>query len=224
MVAPSLDPGTPLSSLRFLVVDVETTGMRAQVDDRVTEVAAVAVEGGATVPVLHSLVNPGRPIPWRISALTGITDQMVRGAPAFSALAPLMRAALEDRVFVAHNAAFDWSFVQAELARAGEPVPMVAQLCTVKLARRVLPFLPRRSLDHVTAHYGVRIHGRHRADGDAVATAEVLRRLLADAEPQGVATWGDLQALTARGTGAARRTRRSRLPRSFDPDSFDVQA
>jgi DNA polymerase-3 subunit epsilon len=214
-----VDPDTPLSALRFLVVDVETTGMRAAVDDRVTEFAAVAVEGGATVPVLHSLVNPGRPIPWRISELTGITDRMVSAAPPFRRLAPLVREAMEDRVFVAHNAAFDWGFVSAELDRAGEPVPAVAQLCTVKLARRVLPFLPRRSLDHVTAHYGVTVTGRHRADGDAVATAQVLRRLLADAESQGAATWGALQALTARGTAAARRVRRSALPRSFDPDT-----
>jgi DNA polymerase-3 subunit epsilon len=218
----SVDPATPLGDLRFLVVDVETTGMRAAFEDRVTEFAAVAVEGGATVPVLHSLVNPGRSIPWRISELTGITDRMVYGAPRFSAIAPHVRAAMEDRVFVAHNAAFDWGFVTAELARAGELVPEVAQLCTVKLARKVLPFLPRRSLDHVTAHYGVAITGRHRADGDAVATAQVLRRLIADAESMGAATWGDLQALATRGTGAARRARRSALPRSFDPDSFDA--
>lgn len=217
-------PDTPLSALRFLVVDVETTGMRAAFEDRVTEFAAVAVEGGTTVPVLHSLVNPGRPIPWRITELTGISDRMVQGAPSFGRIAPLVRRALEDRVFVAHNAAFDWGFVSAELGRAGEPVPPVAQLCTVKLARRVLPFLPRRSLDHVTAHYGVRITGRHRADGDAVATAEVLRRLLADAERLGAATWGGLQALSVQGTGAARRARRSALPRSFDPDSFDTPA
>lgn len=215
-----VDPDTPISALRFLVVDVETTGMRAAFEDRVTEFAAVAVEGGAIVPVLHSLVNPGRSIPWRISVLTGITDRMVVGAPPFRRIAPLVRDAMEARVFVAHNAAFDWGFVSAELDRAGEPVPDVAQLCTVKLARRVLPFLPRRSLDHVTAHYGVAITGRHRADGDAVATAEVLRRLLADAEAQGAATWGELQALTSRGTGAARRARRSALPRSFDPDSY----
>lgn len=219
-----VDPATPLTALRYLVVDVETTGMRAAVDDRVTEFAAVAVEGGATVPVLHSLVNPGRSIPWRISALTGITDGMVARAPGFGAIAPHVRAAMDGRVFVAHNATFDWGFVAAELARAGEPVPAVPQLCTVKLARRVLPFLPRRSLDHVTAHYGVRITGRHRADGDAVATAEVLRHLLADAERQGAATWGELQALTTRGTSAARRARRSALPTSFDPDSLDTPA
>lgn len=219
-----VDPATPLTELRYLVVDVETTGMRAAYEDRVTEFAAVAVEGGATVPVLHSLVNPGRPIPWRISALTGITDRMVQGAPGFAAIAPYVRDAIDGRVFVAHNAAFDWGFVSAELARAGEVVPPAPQLCTVKLARKVLPFLPRRSLDHVTAHYGVRISGRHRADGDAVATAEVLRRLLADAEQLGAATWGELQALTARGTGAARRARRSALPTSFDPDSLDTPA
>jgi DNA polymerase III subunit epsilon len=212
---------TPVAALRFLVVDVETTGMRALWDDRVTEFAAVAVEGGATVPVLHSLVNPGRPIPERITALTGITDRMVRQAPTFSALAPLVREALDDRVFVAHNATFDWSFISAELARTGEPAPETPQLCTVRLARRVLPFLPRRSLDHVTAHYGVHVTGRHRADGDAVATAAVLRRLLADTAPLGVETWGDLVALTTRGTGAARKARRSFLPRPMEVDPLD---
>lgn len=211
---------TPLASLRYLVVDVETTGMRARDDDRVTEFAAVAVDGDEIRPVLHTLVNPRRFIPARISALTGITDSMVARAPEFATIADDVASALDGRVFVAHNAQFDWSFVSAELDRCGVGIPERPQLCTVKLARRVLPFLPRRSLDHVTAHYRVRITGRHRADGDALATAEVLQLLLADAAREGVATWGALEALLSRGTSSARRSR-SRLPRPMDLDSFD---
>lgn len=209
---------TPLAALRFLVVDVETTGMAAAGDDRVTEVAAIALEGGRVTPVLETLVHPRRPIPPRIAALTGITDAMVAGAPPFAAIADRFADALDGRVFAAHNASFDWGFCSAELARAGRPVATPPSLCTVRLARRVLPGLPRRSLDHVTAHYGVRIAHRHRAGGDALATAHVLRHLLADAAAHGVATWGALASLLARATARARRTR---LPRPMDVDPFD---
>lgn len=209
---------TPIAALRFLVVDVETTGMAAAGDDRVTELAAVAVEGDRVTPVLETLVHPRRPIPMRISALTGITDAMVAGAPPFAAIADRFAAALDGRVFVAHNARFDWGFCAAELARAGWAVASPPVVCTVRLARRVLPGLPRRSLDHVTAHYGVRIAHRHRAGGDALATAHVLRHLLSDAAARGVATWGGLTALQAQATA---RGRRRRLPHPMDADSFD---
>lgn len=205
-----------LHTLPYVVVDVETTGGQPWGSDRVTEVAAVTVDGGETSLAFHSLINPGRPIPWHITRLTGIDDEMVREAPRFADIAGELAAHLVGRVFVAHNASFDFGFLDAEFSRVA-PTPLgtlvQAQLCTVRLARRLLSHLPRRNLDAVSAHYGVTIADRHRASGDALATAEVLRGLLHDASLRGVHSWDDLDALLSRGTG---RRKRSAWPGSSD--------
>ena len=206
-------PETPFDAVEFVVVDVETTGTTTRYGDRVTEVAAVHVHRGVVTPLFDSLVNPGRPIPWHITQLTGISDAMVRDAPTFEEIAGELAAHLAGRVFVAHNAQFDWGFLDAEFARVtpdafASLVP--ARLCTVRLARRLLRHLPRRNLDAVCHHYGIGNDGRHRAAGDAVATAHVLVKLLADAERAGLYT---LEAVSRH---ASVRHRRSALPRFTD--------
>jgi len=204
--------GTAHAAVDFVVVDVETTGTGARRGDRVTEVAAVRVAGGAILPLFHSLVNPGRPIPYYITQLTGIDDALVRDAPAFTDIAGELAAHLAGRVFVAHNAAFDWGFLAAEYSRiaVGDPDAFASlvptRLCTVRLARRLLRHLPRRNLDAVCWHYGIQNDGRHRALGDAHATARVLLRLLSDAERAGM--WS-LESLTQRAP------RRRPLPRAL---------
>ncbi len=199
-----------LHTLPYVVVDVETTGGRPWHEDRVTEVAAVHVDGGRATLAYHSLLNPGRPIPWEITRLTGIDDAMVRGAPTFADIAGELAAHLVGRVFVAHNARFDFGFLDAEFSRIA-PTPLASlvteQLCTVRLSRRLLAHLPRRNLDAVANHYGVAIAGRHRASGDALATAEVLKGLLRDASHRGVHTWEDLDDLLAARTSRAKRRR-----------------
>ncbi len=206
--------GMDLHTLPYVVVDVETTGGQPTGSDRVTEVAAVHVVGGDVRLAFHSLVNPGRPIPWHITRLTGIDDRMVRDAPRFGDIAGEFAAHLVGRVFVAHNARFDFGFLSAEFARVA-PVPLgsllMGQVCTVRLARRLLAHLPRRNLDAVSQHYGVEIEDRHRASGDAIATAHVLRGLLRDASHRGVHTWEDLDVLLGARTARSRR-RRSGLP------------
>ena len=202
--------GTPFAEVPFLVVDVETTGISAWAGDRVTEVAAVFVKGGRVEEAFQSLVNPGRPIPPFITGLTGIDDAMVRDAPRFGEIAGELAQHLVGRVFVAHNARFDWNFLSAEYDRVAKaPLESLTgdQLCTVRLARRFLGHLPRRNLDAVANHYGVSIDGRHRALGDARATAHVLVGLLRDAERNGLYTWEALDELMSR------RTSRARVPR-----------
>jgi DNA polymerase-3 subunit epsilon len=207
-----------LHSLPYVVVDVETTGGSPGTSDRVTEVAAVHVDGPSVTLAFSSLVNPERPIPWHITRLTGISDDMVRGAPTFRDVAGELAAQLVGRVFVAHNARFDFGFLDAEFGRVA-PTPLAAlvtaQLCTVRLARRILAHLPRRNLDAVSFHYGVSIEGRHRAAGDALATAKVLHGLLRDASHRGVHTWDDLDVLLGARTARSRR-RRSALPQAAD--------
>ena len=187
-----------LRDLRFAVVDTETTGGGARGDDRVMEVAVVHVDGGRVTTALEQLIDPQRPIGRYVSRLTGITWEMVCEAPTFGDVAPAIHEALEGRIFVAQNARFDWRFLSMELKRAtGRPLTG-ERLCTVKLARKLLTHLPRRSLDALAWHYEVPILGRHRAGGDARATAQVLLRMLADARRQDVDTWDDLQALLRR--------------------------
>jgi DNA polymerase-3 subunit epsilon len=178
--------GAPLDSVRFAVVDVETTGGASWKGHGITDISIVEVLGGEIVDEYETLVNPGRRIPPMITALTGITNEMTATAPHFEHVAEEIEGRLRGRVFVAHNAAFDWGFVSAELLRAAGDVPDVPRLCTVRMSRRLVPALRRRNLDEVTRHFGVTIHARHRAYGDALATARVLLRLLDEAKGRGI--------------------------------------
>lgn len=218
--ARSVDPDT-LSRLSYVVVDLETTGGPYYSGHRVTEVAAVLVRDSKIVDVFETLVNPRRPIPRFITRLTNITGEMVRNAPIFSTVEPELVQFLSGHVFVAHNASFDWRFLSSEVQRASGRKLVGRQLCTVQLARKILPQLSRRSLDNVARFYRVEISPRHRAGGDAVATAKCLIRLLSDASDRGCLTWGDLELLVGpRGARSGkRRRRRSALPQPVDKDT-----
>ena len=199
-------PPQPLSSLSWVVVDVETTGGPPP-NHRITEVAAVIVKDGKIQEVFETLVNPERPIPPFVSRLTNISWQMVKNAPKFSAIVPELLNKLEGNVFVAHNAQFDWSFLSHEIQRASGARLSGNQLCTVRLARQILPHLPKRSLDYVANYYGIEIEGRHRAGGDAIATAQCLIRMLGEAQSQGCETWEDLDKLLRRRASKKKRKR-----------------
>jgi DNA polymerase-3 subunit epsilon len=207
---------SPLHELEFAVVDLETTGRSADRDERVTEVGAVVVRHGRVEEQFTTLVNPGRWISPVVVRLTGITNAMVARAPWFDDVAEDIVRVLHERVFVAHNAAFDWGFLNDELMRSvGEPL-LGERLCTVRLAKRLLPELRRRNLDAVTSHYDVRNRARHRAFGDAEATAHVFARMLDDLGRQGVHTWGDLGRFLRRRA----KKKRSALPQT----AFDFYA
>lgn len=204
---------TPLASLSYAVVDVETTGTSPERGDRITEIAIVLVRGGEIVSSYSELVNPLRPVPRFITGLTGITNEMVRDKLPFHQHCAEVTARLEGHVFVAHNVSFDWRFVSAEVARSSGQRLDGRRLCTVRLARRLLPQLRRRSLDHVCHHYGIETfddsdRARHRALGDAEATARVLVRLLGEAADHGCTTWGELESFLATPASTGRRRRR----------------
>ena len=188
--------GSPLlEECAFAVVDVETTGMQAAGQDRVTEIAVVVVHGSRREVIFDSLVNPGRPIPTRIVELTGITDDMVRDAPSFCDVAEQVMTALAGRVFVAHNARFDWAFVCAEVKRARDLALDGPRLCTVRLARRLVRQEQSYSLGALAHKFGFEFPARHRAAGDALVTGMLLERLLSTARERGARTLADLETL-----------------------------
>jgi DNA polymerase-3 subunit epsilon len=163
----------PLLDSPLAIVDLETTGAHP-VYDRVTEVAVIEVEGGEVKDEWSTLVNPECAIPAAIQALTGITNDMVAGAPTFGRFAVELHERLAGRVLVAHNARFDYGFLRQEFRRAG--LQFRAQtLCTVKLSRRLYPEHARHNLDSLIARHGLECRARHRALGDADAVWQFLR-------------------------------------------------
>lgn len=212
-------PADCLRSQSYVVVDVETTGARPYAGDRITEIAAVVVRNGEIAELFETLVNPQRTIPAFITRLTNISWEMVKDSPVFADIAPDVVGVLEGNVFVAHNAAFDWRFVSAELSRTAGRSLMGRKLCTVKLARKLLPQLPRRSLDHVARYYGVDINARHRAAGDALATAHCLLRMIDDLADRGCESWPDLERLLGMSSAKKRMRRPSAMPAPVSRDT-----
>jgi DNA polymerase-3 subunit epsilon len=202
---------TTLSACTFAVVDVETTGGRAGKGDRITEVAVYTLCDGEIEPVVETLVDPERSIPRFVATLTSITDEMVRGQPTFADIADQVADALAGRIFAAHNARFDWAFLARELRRTRQVALEGPRVCTVQLSRRLIPGLRSRGLDSVARYFGVEIADRHRAGGDARATAMILAKLLDLAEERGVRTLEELQQM-----GRRPRPRRTALPTSTD--------
>lgn len=187
------DASPRLSELEFAVVDVETTGSTGGA--RVMEIACVHVADGTIGARYSTLVDPGCLIPPFIRRMTGIDERMLGEAPRFAEIAGVVRRALLGRVFVAHNARFDWRFVAGEMRRTSAEVPVGDRLCTVRFAKRILPGLRRYGLDALIEYYGLECRARHRAWGDALVTAEVLLRLLEAADRRGIETWAQLERL-----------------------------
>ena len=185
-----------LSECTFAVVDVETTGMRSRLDDRITEIAIVTVSNGLVRLAFDSLINPERYIPPRITDVTGITNDMVARAPRFAEVSDAILSALSGRVFVAHNARFDWNFVDAEMRRARDLVLNGPRLCTVRLARRLVMGVRSCGLDSLTHFFGWENQARHRAAGDALVTAQLLNRLIQLAGDRGAHTVDDLVSMS----------------------------
>lgn len=160
----------------YAIVDIETTGGFAG-NNSITEIAIFIHDGVAIVDEFSTLVNPGRPIPRYISGLTGITDDMVSEAPTFSQVAREIHHWLHNKVFIAHNVQFDYSFVKHALEHEGLTF-RPKKLCTVRLSRKVFPGLRSYSLGNLCESLRIPIANRHRAGGDARATAVLFDRIL----------------------------------------------
>src|SRR5919201_2314737 len=162
-----------LRAAPLAIVDLETTGTRPAVD-RVTEIGVLEVERFEVVSEWSTLVNPGVALPCEIQALTGITHEMLSQAPRFAELARDLYERLAGRVFIAHNARFDYGFLRREFDRAGLKYQPRA-VCSVKLAKRLYPRERGHDLDSLIARHGIACEARHRALPDAQAVWQFLR-------------------------------------------------
>ncbi len=160
----------------YAIVDIETTGGNAT-NSRITEIAIVIHDGEKVIDRWESLVNPQKHIPQAIFALTGITNEMVENAPIFDLISDTVFELLSDRIFVAHNVNFDYSFVRHELEIAGLKWT-AKKLCTVRAARKIRPGLTSYSLGRLCKSLDISLENAHRAGGDADATTLLFSKLL----------------------------------------------
>jgi DNA polymerase-3 subunit epsilon len=160
----------------YAVVDIETTGSYAA-GNGITEIAIVITDGKEVLDMYETLVNPGQPIPYFIQNLTGINDRMVAKAPPFEEVAAKVHEMLQDKIFVAHNVNFDYSFVKHHLQAVGYELD-TRKLCTVRLTRKIIPGLNGYSLGKLCHQLNINLTNHHRAGGDALATAQIFNMLV----------------------------------------------
>ena len=162
----------------YAIVDIETTGGYASANG-ITEIAVYVHDGERVVKHFETLINPQQNIPKYITALTGIDNNMVAGAPAFEEIADTLYEILKQHIFIAHSVNFDYSFVKHQLKAAGYDLH-AKKLCTVRLGRKVFPGLPSYSLGNLCRSLDIGIEHRHRAGGDAAATVKLFEHMLAN--------------------------------------------
>ncbi|MCP1123201.1 ATP-dependent DNA helicase DinG [Bacillus sp. 3103sda1] len=184
-------------SKRYVVVDLETTG-NAWKDgkDKITQIAAVVVEDGEILEIFSSFINPERDIPPFITELTGIDETLVRQAPLFRDVAPMIIELLQGAYFVAHNVHFDWNFLKEELRQAGFSEVTCPKIDTVELAHILLPTADSYKLRDLAKRYGFDHDQPHRADSDAMVTAEIFLQLLSKMESLPLVTLQSLYELS----------------------------
>ena len=156
----------------FAFVDIETTGGYST-KNCITEIAIILFDGEQVEGKFHTLINPEAPIQPFVQSMTGITNKMVENAPKFEDVAENIFNLLKDRVFVAHNVNFDYSFVSQHLKSVGFNIDL-AKICTVKLSRKIFPGLPKYGLGSLTNHFNIENKARHRAIGDAEAMMDLF--------------------------------------------------
>ncbi|MFN8298164.1 MAG: exonuclease domain-containing protein [Chitinophagales bacterium] len=162
--------------MEFAIVDIETTGGYASANS-ITEVSIRIHDGKKELSNYQTLVKPDTEIPYYITGLTGITNQMVENAPEFEEVAAQIYGLLQGRIFVAHSVNFDYSFLKKQLADCGFELN-TKKLCTIRLSRKILPGLPGYGLGKICGYLGITNTARHRAAGDTAATVQLFEHLL----------------------------------------------
>jgi DNA polymerase III epsilon subunit family exonuclease len=159
----------------FAFIDIETTGGNRD-GNKITEIAILCVDDGEITCEWSTLINPERSIPWGITRLTGITDEMVHDAPKFFSVAKKIIELTENRIFVAHNVFFDYRFLQREFSELGYSFKRDV-LCTLRLARKIVPGLSSYSLKNLSQYFDIQREVEHRALADANACHELFDKL-----------------------------------------------
>ena len=172
----SVNAGNQTLEDTFVVFDIETTGFSAEAD-RIIEIGAVKVEKGQITEKFSTFVNPKRPIPFRITELTSITDDMVIDAPEIEVVLPQFLEFVGDAVLVAHNASFDVGFIEQNCKNQGLDTQFTS-VDTVALGRVLLPSLSKYKLDVVAKALGISLENHHRAVDDAGATAKIFVKFI----------------------------------------------
>lgn len=165
-----------LYDVKFAITDIETTGSYAGANS-ITEIAIVITDGKQELDRFETLLQPDQSIPYHITQLTGITNEMVAEAPRFDEMADEIEDFLSDCIFVAHNVGFDYSFIKKQFEDRGRKFNPT-RLCTVRSTRKIVPGLKSYSLSNLCTHFGVRNKSAHRAMADVEATVEIFHRLL----------------------------------------------
>ncbi len=168
----------------YTVVDIETTGLSKNYH-RITEIAAAKIRHGEIAESYQTLINPQVQIPPFITNLTGINNAMVKHAPTINQVIPGFMDFLGKDVFVAHNAAFDFGFLEHNGRLHGQPL-VSPRLCTRKLANRLYPELPRKRLADLCSHLNITNVQAHRAMGDVQATVKVFNNMLSILQEKGI--------------------------------------
>lgn len=174
----------------YIVFDLETTGFSA-IKDKIIEIGAVKVVNGKIVDRFSTFVNPRRPIPFEITKLTSITDEMVMGSPDIEVVLPEFLEFVGDGVLVAHNAGFDVGFIEQN-CRYQDITPHFVYVDTVALARVLLPALSRYKLNTVAKALGISLENHHRAVDDAAATAEIFIKFVQMLKERNITTLRDI--------------------------------
>ncbi len=179
----------PLKDLPFVILDLETTGFKPE-EAGITEIAIITMKDGKE-ETFETLVDPEMAVPAEITRITGITDDMVRGQPKMAELLPFIQELFRDKIFVAHNVPFDWSFFDyAYRKHLRRPLKMPS-LCTLRLARKYLG-LQSNKLESVAKYFNVNLVGAHRAMNDTRAVKDILFGLIDQLERRGIKTGADL--------------------------------
>jgi DNA polymerase III epsilon subunit-like protein len=199
----------------YAVVDVETTGTSIHADEIVSLAVVRLAPDGRELDRFASLVRPVGPIPGEATAVHGIDDADVRGAPTFAELAPELLTLLDGAVFVAHNADFDLPLVQHAFARAGVRYVPAGVACTLDAFRLLEPTERSHRLESLCERHGVTLDDAHDARGDVLATVELLRLLLGEGIAPETVELDDRAYMRARSRGDTRPASEPQIRRVF---------
>jgi DNA polymerase III epsilon subunit family exonuclease len=185
--------GTLLAASPIVVFDLETTGLSPE-HDQIIEIGAQKIVEGAVVAEFSTLISCPRKLSRAVAQLTGISDQMLVGQPELEGVIEDFLTFIDGCILVAHNASFDMGFIRATCKRFGIELTWPV-MCTLKLARELLPDLARKNLDTLAEHFGLDFEARHRSIGDVKVTAAVLSEMLAE-EGKHLRSWQDFAPFT----------------------------